>query len=385
MLTSKRIELPILVVIIGLCLGVENVLAQQELRQLELPTINFTRLYNEVPLINLSRLYSRIFNLTKEKPVEEIPLEPEPQPERTQKYIVNQNLRPYPYLQAVQPINGYYANPVLPTFATQQRTPGAKDGKGKSVINVDVPSSVTPNQLGNFVLQNSQSLLQAAYQPGFPYGLGYGAPYGPGYRPGYGSEFGSGHRPGYGSGFGSPYGYRTGGLGGPYGPGGFYSLETVLGDFLRNLNKDLPGVKVQLVTGNEQNNLAAGLSNYFGNPSQLNSFGGFGSQLNPQMGIYQLLQSQALAEAQAYGEEEGLDYAEEEEGDEFVGDDYGYDNEDDFGEGQQLWRKADTDSKSKPKANRSKPVKRMKNIQNKKRQQAQQKHQIKQRSKRISY
>lgn len=383
MLTRQRIELPILVVLIGLCLGGGNVLAQQELRQLELPTINFTRLYNEVPLINLSRLYSRIFNLTREKPVEEIPLEPEPepQPQRTQKYIVNQNPRPYPVLQTVQPINGYYANPVMPAFVTQQRTPGAKDGKGKAVVNVDVPSSVTPQELGNFVLQTSQGLLQTAYQPGFPYGLGYGAPYGPGYKPGYGSDFGAGYRPGYGAGFGPGFGYRPVGPGGPYGVGGPYGpggLDSFLAGFIQNLNRDLPGVKVQLITGNEHNH-------HIRDPSQFNSFGGFGSQLNSQMGIYQLMQAQALAEAQAYGEEEGLDYAEEEEGDEFIGDDYGYEEDGDFGERQQLWRKAETDSKSKSKANRSKPVKSMKNTQNKKRKQAQQNRQIKQRSKRIIY
>lgn len=375
MLTSlQNIKLSTLVVIIGLCLGAEKVLAQQELRQaagltnnnrvvLELPTINFTRLYNEV---NLSRLYSRLFNSTREKPVEQIPLEPEPEPIRPQKH---RNLSPYPYLQLAQPqpqpqLNGYYANPVLATFATQQRTPSSSNvGTGKQIFDVKIPSSTGPQELINSAYHIGQGLVQSLYNSGYPYGLDYGSGYGAGYVPGYSQGFPSG------------FGYRPAG---PAGPGGFYIPESVLpltADFIQNLNRDLPGVTVQTTTGNAQITNPSYL-NYRRRTNQFYGPNRFGSQFNSRLGIQQQLLQAQLAQ-QALAQEEGLDYAEDGEA---YGDDYdNYDGEGDYGYDEELWRKAETDTKTTTKANRNKSDKKIKNSQNKKRQQT------KQRSKRVSY
>lgn len=370
MLTSlQNIKLSTLVLIIGLCLGAEKVLAQQELRQaagltnnnrvvLELPTINFTRLYNEV---NLSRLYSRLFNSTREKPVEQIPLEPEPEPIRPQKH---RNLSPYPYLQLAQPqLNGYYfTNPVLATFATQQRTPSSNVGTGKQVVDVKIPENIDPQKLINFAYLRAQELVQS-YNPGYPYGLDYGSGYGAGYVPGYSQGFPSG------------FGYRSAG---PAGPGGFYVPESVLpltANFIHSLNSDLPGVTVQATSGNPQIRNPSYV-NYRRRTNQFYGPDRFGSQFNSRLGIQQQLLQAQLAQ-QAYAQEEGLDYAEDGE---VYGDDYdSYDSEGDYGYDQELWRKAETDTKTTTKANRNKSDKKIKNSQNKKRQQT------KQRSKRVSY
>lgn len=352
--------LSILVLIMGLCLGAGRVWAQQELRQvpgtnnrvvLELPTINFTRLYNE---INLSRLYSRLFNSTRSKPMEEIPLEPEPV--RPQQHTANRNLSPYPYLQAAQPLNAYYAHPVLPTFATQQRTLSSNVGSGKQIVNVDVPSSITPQQLLNFAYQSGQSLVQAAYNPG------YGS-YGPAYATGY--------APGYGSGFPAGFGYRPSG---PAGPGGIFVPESIIpltAGFINSFHRDLPGVTVQAVSGNNGINWPASYLNYRRKSGQ-------------SAAVQQLLQAQlaqqAFAQAQAYNEEQGLDYAEDD--DEIYGDDYdNYDDAGEYGADQQLWRKAETNTESTTKPTRNKSDKKLTN----KRRKQQEKRQTKQRSKRISY
>lgn len=327
-----------LLLLLAITLGTvtDAVWAQQELREadhnrlvLELPSINFTRIYNEVPLINLGRLYSRLFNTTKEKPVEMTAVKPEE--------AVGQRQEPtaQPVVVLPYPVNGFY-------------DPASEIQRSNQVLNIQIPNQPNGQQLfGGF---------------GYAYGPGSGSGPGPGPVPAHAHVHAYGHADEHGSGSGYGYGY------------GYPDYSQIYGS--SNYNS-LPGVQV-LPQPSYSSNAGFGASNFY-NYVNLNNeairrgyrrrgyelhnadFNDGRSQLYADFAPYrQWLQRQSQqlnAQQQQLAYE---DYDEEQEdclglANEFdEADDYGVDeyadiDEADYGDGDDLWRQSDAGYKSKTK------------------------------------
>ncbi|TDG48906.1 hypothetical protein AWZ03_004590 [Drosophila navojoa] len=174
MSVCPQLQLLLLLLVLVAAADSKSIAAQQELRQahpnpnrvvLELPTINFTRIYNERPLMQISRLYNRLFNSTKEKPeANNVHKEDEEEAAAAAAAARRQQSRwPYPWNDIYDPVSGRQLNVQIPNQANGQQFYGS---------------------LGGF-----------NYGAGAVAGLGFGTGTGQGYGftfPGYPQIFGSG-------------------------------------------------------------------------------------------------------------------------------------------------------------------------------------------------
>lgn len=279
---QPKLLLLLLLLVLAAAAESKSIAAPQELRQanrvvLELPTINFTRIYNEVPLINFSRLYNRLFNSTKAKPEED-------------------NLKAEE--EAVT------QGPQLPFASNDIYDPTSGRQLSGQVLNVQIPNQANAQQVFSSI-------------GGYNYGGGGGGV-------------------AAGIGFGGGYGYN------------FPDYAQIYGSSHYN---SIPGLQVYQQPGYGYN---------YANLVTTNAgHGQLYAGLEPYRQWLQQQQQQQLFNAQsALIYDEGLEYEDELESDSDLVTEYAsgddVDDYDDYGDGDELWRQADADSKVKRKKTHNK-------------------------------